>query len=152
MRIYGFTVVELLVVIVAIGVLASISVGQFNQSQERGRDSQRTTAVDAIKSQLEEYHQDRGSYPPEVTPTTLTRVNPEFLSDPKGGALLNRAPVADEYDALQYARPTTDFYGIVYTAYPTGCSSCSGFVLKTYLEAVQSESEAEYSVRGAYNN
>lgn len=41
----GFTIVELLIVIVVIAVLASISVVAYNGIQQRARTSQQTTAL-----------------------------------------------------------------------------------------------------------
>jgi len=49
----GFTIVELLIVIVVIAILASISVVAYNGIQTRARDSQRSSDISAIKKALE---------------------------------------------------------------------------------------------------
>src|SRR5690606_30018009 len=60
---HGFTVVELLIVIVVIGILAAITVVAYNGIQQRARDSQRISAARALQSALAMYFVDHGSYP-----------------------------------------------------------------------------------------
>lgn len=59
----GFTIVELLIVIVVIGVLASITIVAYNGIQKRGRDAQRATDISNILKSLEAYKAINGVYP-----------------------------------------------------------------------------------------
>ena len=59
----GFTMIELLVVIVIIGILSTIGLGSFTSSQQKARDSRRKTDLRAIGDALELYYNDFGSYP-----------------------------------------------------------------------------------------
>ena len=59
----GFTIVELLIVIVVIAVLASITVVAYNGIQARSKDSRRDAAVRVYKNALEMYKADNGQYP-----------------------------------------------------------------------------------------
>jgi len=59
----GFTIVELLIVIVVIAILAAISIVAYNGVQQRARDSQRSSDIAAIKKALELYRIDNGGYP-----------------------------------------------------------------------------------------
>ncbi len=59
----GFTIVELLIVIVVIGILAALVLNTFSGVQKRARDTQRQTDVNAIATQLEVYYNDNGTYP-----------------------------------------------------------------------------------------
>lgn len=59
----GFTIVELLIVIVIIGILALLVLNTFNGVQEKARNTERQTDIKAIASQLETYYADKGSYP-----------------------------------------------------------------------------------------
>lgn len=59
----GFTIVELLIVIVVIAILATISIVAYNGVQERARNSQRTSDIRAIANALELYYADNGEYP-----------------------------------------------------------------------------------------
>ena len=58
----GFTIVELLIVIVVIAILASISVVAYNGIQQRSRDSIRKADINSIAKSLELHYVDRGSY------------------------------------------------------------------------------------------
>lgn len=60
----GFTIVELLIVIVVIGILAAITIVAFNGVQARSRDTARITKVKDIAKALELYKVDNGRYPP----------------------------------------------------------------------------------------
>jgi general secretion pathway protein G len=59
----GFTIVELLMVIVVIGILAAITVVAYTGIQQRGRDAQRKSDIASIVKALELYYADNGSYP-----------------------------------------------------------------------------------------
>ena len=59
----GFTIVELLIVIVVIAVLASITVVAFNGIQDRAKASKVNAAIDSYIKLLEMYKVDNGSYP-----------------------------------------------------------------------------------------
>ncbi len=59
----GFTIVELLIVIVVIGILAAITIVAYGGIQARARDSQRQSDVRAITKALELYYTDNGRYP-----------------------------------------------------------------------------------------
>ena len=59
----GFTIVELLIVIVVIGILAAITVVAYNGIQQQARDSSRTTAINGVMKALEMYKIENGAYP-----------------------------------------------------------------------------------------
>lgn len=59
----GFTIVELLIVIVVIGILAAITIVAYNGLQQRGRDTQRKSDLSQITKALHLYKIDNGSYP-----------------------------------------------------------------------------------------
>lgn len=59
----GFTLVELLIVIVIIAILAAIAISAFAGAQAEARDSQRVADMDQVKTQLELYYAENGSYP-----------------------------------------------------------------------------------------
>lgn len=59
----GFTIVELLIVIVVIAILAAITIVAYNGIQQRARDSQRQSDVKTIVKALELYYVDNGQYP-----------------------------------------------------------------------------------------
>ena len=59
----GFTLIELLVVIIIIGVLAAIIYTSYLSTQQSARDSKRKQDLRQIRSALELYREDTGSYP-----------------------------------------------------------------------------------------
>jgi len=59
----GFTIVELLIVIVVIGILAAITIVAYNGIQSRARDTQRASDISVINKALELYRVNNGQYP-----------------------------------------------------------------------------------------
>lgn len=62
-RVRGFTIVELLIVIVVIAILAAISVVAFNGVQDRTYATKAASAIDGFVKTLEMYRTDHGEYP-----------------------------------------------------------------------------------------
>lgn len=60
----GFTIVELLIVIVVLGILAAITIVAYSGIQQRARDSQRQNDMSELTKVLELYYTDNGRYPP----------------------------------------------------------------------------------------
>lgn len=63
----GFTIVELLIVIVIIGILASITVTAYNGITERARFAAMRSDLSQINSLVQQYYAEHGSYP--ITPS-----------------------------------------------------------------------------------
>jgi general secretion pathway protein G len=59
----GFTIVELLIVIVVIGILAAITIVAYNGIQVRARDTDRVSDIGQIRKKLEVYRAFNDSYP-----------------------------------------------------------------------------------------
>jgi len=65
----GFTIVELLIVIVVVAILATISIVAYNGIQVRARDAQRNNDITVLLKGLENYRTINGVYP-TATPTS----------------------------------------------------------------------------------
>jgi len=131
----GFTIVELLIVIVVIGILAAIVITTFVGVQKRARDSERKSDLQALASQIEVYFADNSFYPslgqmndPVFRGDNLQGLKDEALDDPSdaaGPVLAATAPDAAT-GPLQYSYETT------------GCNAagieCQGFTLTANLE------------------
>lgn len=85
----GFTIVELLIVIVVIAILASISVVAYNGIQSRARDADRQNDMNVIKKGLSLFYAENGYYParPEFFDANFRRTTlniPDSAVNPPG--------------------------------------------------------------------
>ena len=62
----GFTIVELLIVIVVIAILAAISIVAYTGIQQRARESAGQQAASQVANKANAYHAVEGSYPADV--------------------------------------------------------------------------------------
>lgn len=139
----GFTIVELLIVIVVIGILAALVITTFSGIQQKGRDTERQTDIKALHGQLEAYSAQNGRYPTLANlndaafrSANLKGLDAEALQDPKGTAqTLVAAAVANSY---------------AYIVTPSGCDNadggtdCASYTLTATLEG-QIEGQSTYS-------
>jgi type II secretion system protein G len=81
----GFTLLELLIVIVIIGILALLIIPNITSAPKKARDTQRKTDLKAIQKGLEEYFVSNNVYPAQLN--DLTTGNPPIMksvpNDPK---------------------------------------------------------------------
>lgn len=72
-NIFGFTLIELMIVIAILGILTFLISGNFFQSLKRGRDTRRKADVQNIQKAIEIYYEDKNAYPPDdfLTQTKL---------------------------------------------------------------------------------
>ncbi len=59
----GFTLIEILIVMVIIAILASLSAANFQSSQRKARDVRRKNDLHQVSNALETYRNDTGEYP-----------------------------------------------------------------------------------------
>lgn len=59
----GFTIVELLIVIVVIGILAALVITAYAGIQAKARNGKRATDIQAVQTQLEAFYSTNGYYP-----------------------------------------------------------------------------------------
>ncbi len=102
----GFTIVELLIVIVVIGILAALVIVTYNGIQQKARDTERKTDINALHGQLEAYQAQNGKYPTLANvndsvwrSTNMKGLDPAALADPNNSAsqVLVAAPAANNY-------------------------------------------------------
>ncbi len=127
----GFTIVELLIVIVVIGILAALVITTFTGIQKRARNTERETDIKALHGQVEAYFAQQGRYPTLDNLNTATWRGTEMkgldegaLQDPKGTApTLVDTPAANSY---------------AYAVTPAGCDNsatdCDDYTLTATLE------------------
>lgn len=139
----GFTIVELLIVIVIIGILATLVIVTFSGVQQKARDSERKTDINAVANVLEAFYANKGYYPSatEITPGSAWRTDATNSQDFK----LDDKSLADPKTATQKSlvatAPVSGTYRYYYEA--TGCTGtatadpweqCTGYTLTANLE------------------
>ncbi len=135
----GFTIVELLIVIVVIIILAGLVITTFVGVQQKARDTERRTDINAVHAQVEAYYAQNGKYP------TLGNMNDTAASTGFRAASLKGL------DGGAYSDPkttgTNTFTGATaagtyvysYTVTPASCDNtatdCTGYTLTANLES-----------------
>ena len=71
---HGFSLIEVLIVILIIGILAAIALPAFLGQRVRAQDTEAKTAVRNARTTLETYHTDRSTY--DTTTTELIDIEP----------------------------------------------------------------------------
>ena len=108
----GFTLVELAVVIVIIGVLAAFGVPQFLKSVERSKAAEAFNYLSAIRSAQERYLAKEGLYADSSTSTALdiTQVAPHYFTV---GTLMqdNSVPSSPTWELTLTRISATSSYG-----------------------------------------
>jgi len=121
-RTHGFTVIELIVTILFLGLVTTLVVVQKNAITAAQRDTQRKTAINAMYYNLEEvFYEKNGYYPAAISSDTLRAMDPALFTDPQG--------VKIGEDGSDYRYETTN------------CTNdkCKGYTLRADLEK-----EAQY--------
>lgn len=130
----GFTIVELLIVIVVIGILAALVLNTFSGVQRRARDTERQTDVNSVATQLEVYYNDKGFYPTETDLSNDTWVDTNL---PGMDLAALRAPGTSGNSIQPTPAANKDQYGYVLTPSTcdnTGTNLCASFILSWFKE------------------
>lgn len=135
----GFTLVELIIVIVVISILTTIGIFSFIGVQKEARDSSRSSDVTEIAGALEKYYSQNGEYPSCAAITgsadSVSRalhIDPNFLKAPLAGSGTNSLVCQD-----MTSSSTGDYYAYVGDGSAT-CntgSSCLDWTLKYRSES-----------------
>lgn len=135
----GFTIVELLIVIIVIGILATLVLVTFTGIQQSARNTQRQTDIKAVASHLETYNAKNSYYPEQsdlntaaFISTELKGLDKESTRDPKAGTAATDYQFADTATSQKYGYvATTDLDGVCDNQTPG--EECTKFTL-SYLE------------------
>jgi prepilin-type N-terminal cleavage/methylation domain-containing protein len=140
----GFTIVELLIVIVVIGILAALVVTTFTGIQQKSRNTERQTDIKAIHGQVEAYYAQNGSYPAMAElndqawrATNMKGLDCEALKDPKGTGAGTCAAGGAPYAVAAAATSTTYGYAPTKddgTACTTAANDCTKYTLQANYE------------------
>src|ERR1700742_1193803 len=110
----GFTIVELLIVIVVIGILALLVITTYSGIQAKARNAKRQTDLQSVQTQLEAFFSQNGYYPSlgDMNDTSWLNTNMKSLdqnalidpSNPTDSKTLLRTPDTTKH---QYAYTVT---------------------------------------------
>jgi prepilin-type N-terminal cleavage/methylation domain-containing protein len=125
----GFTFYELVIVIVAIGILAAIVISAYSGIQAKSRNAQRQTDIQAVQTQLEAFYSQNGYYP------SLTDINnktwktnhiPKLVTnvmiDPSSSENTNNVEFAAAPEAKVYSYVVFDSNGNACESDDTNCA------------------------------
>lgn len=140
----GFTIVELLIVIVIIGILAGLVITTFAGIQQKARDSERKTDINAIQKQLEAFYADKGYYPSlndlndsSFRSTNNIKLDTKALADPSTSAtqtLSNGVAGGSNTGKTYWYQAYTDANRTT-TCAVTAATQCLGFNIGANLES-----------------
>jgi prepilin-type N-terminal cleavage/methylation domain-containing protein len=119
----GFTIVELLIVIVIIGILAGLVISTFVGVQQKARNSERQTDINTISGQLEAYYAKNSGYPvlADVNNVAWRNANEVKVGDASKALADPSKPEALETGRVLVAAAAAGKY--VYTTVPASCVS-----------------------------
>lgn len=118
----GFTIIELLIVIVIIGILATLVLSTYASGPAKARDSKRLTDINSIATQLEIYNSETGGYPTFTGKLDTDSWVQQNLKGLDINAL--RPPNQTANSMVNSATPTKDQYG--YQAFQSdGVTACT---------------------------
>ena len=149
----GFTVMELLIVIVIAGILAVVVLRSIQGLHSQARDTERRVDIENLHAKLEAHWVTNGSYPSRLEELgLLPGLNPEALFDPADHPIVVSSSESTNKPASGYSQQQPSEGQYLYTSY--GCSpisspddqaeteapavvesqTCSHYVLYSWLE------------------
>lgn len=141
----GFTIVELLIVIVIIGILATLVIVTFSGVQQRARDAERKTDINAVAGQLEAFYASNGYYPPAADLVSSTfrtaneiRIDEKAFKDPSNAQIATDGSTFSTGTAPDTAVVPRHYYYDTKTETGTACATagdkCASYVIGVTLE------------------
>ncbi len=127
----GFTLIEVLVAATIIAVLSVVGVASYTSINRRSRDAKRKSDVEQVRSALEMYRTDIGSYPAgsttgfrlltDLESELVSTYMPSIPSDPKSTSAYYYSPLG--------SAPYYSYCICAYLESEAGSSTCTGVTM-----------------------
>ena len=111
----GFTLVELMITIVIVGVLAAVAIPLSQANVKRGKAAEADAALGAIRTHLRVYYAENTNYPTEAIYIQVDSIGINIAAGDLNGTYFNTA---------DYKYKSTN--GVTYTIQATGSGSQAG--------------------------
>ena len=135
--IYGFTMVELLIVVVVLALLTLVSGTTYLATMKTARDGKRKVDLENIRSALEVYKSDKSTYPLLTDPITKVDYTLRQILDPSIGKKYITLP-SDPKNKLDYYYEPADC-----TTFASGQQVCNSYILAVQLENEPTDSSKD---------
>lgn len=113
----GFTIVELLIVIVVIGILASITIVAFNGVQNRAKSTTASSLAQSVRKAVDVHFADTGTYPTIANMTSSTAL---ARIDSSAFTVSAATPTTEKHVRYVQCGSTVIGAQITYRTFPTG--------------------------------
>lgn len=149
----GFTIIELLIVIVVIGILAALVLNTVAGVQQRSRDTERRTDITVLATALEDFYKEHGGYPQLGQFSNLQAATTMFPGIEENTFM---APGKSEFSVFPAVSKNINQYGyraFADVAKTTACdknNECASFTL-TYTKEALGSGEVNPIVKNSLN-
>lgn len=135
----GFSVIELLIVIVVIGILAAIVVSTYSGIQVKQRNTKRQNDIAAVQTQLEAFYSQNGYYPSLNDINSVTWRNKDMPNLNASDMIDPSAKSQNAADAILASTPGKDVFAYQVTdsngnSCETKDTSCAKYTLTATFE------------------
>ncbi len=120
----AFTLVEILVVVTIIGMLAAAGSVSYTAFTKNSRDARRKADLEQIRSAIELYRSNVGSYPTN-SELTVSCTPTDGIKDISGNTYMNKVPLDPKCPKSSYAYQSDGKTYLLGAAMESGSSSCS---------------------------
>jgi len=120
----GFTLLELIVVVIIIGILASLGLPQFFKTVEKGRAAEGTSLLGTLRSAQIRYYGEKAAFATAVANLDVDYTTPKYFTISLQNPAYAEASVVATAVRNAYQQPTGFAYTLTITV--SGTIACSG--------------------------
>lgn len=118
----GFSLIELLVAVTIIAILSAVGMANFQTAAQKARDSRRQSEIEQIRSAVELYRSDEGSYPANGL---LEECGKDVSLENAGGNVYLQEIPCDPKDGNPYLYNATGLTYVIHASFETKGNDCT---------------------------